>query len=461
MKITKNLTEGNITKNMLLYALPLILSSLLSQAYSTIDGIIAGKFISEHTLGAISATSSFETLFQSLLHGFAAGFAIYISHLFGKKSFSTIKRDVLGMTAFVAMLSFSIGTLAIVFRAPILNYLNVDPILRRDAEIYFTVYTAGYAIYYTNMLLINVLHALGITSFSLYVSVLSAVLNICGNLLTVVVLQMGVAGIALSTLVSALAATVFYLFMLKKAFREMDGERTPMQFSLSCVAHSLRYTVPAAIQQVAFHGVAFLIAPSINAISAAATTGYNISNRIYSFGTQGLWAASSAFACYTGQCVGAGDVQKIRRGLKIGFIINALIVLPCVLVLSGFARPIVSLFFPAGYTGESYRYAVRYATVFLPFIYIQLVGHLLHSYLRSLGAIRTVLWITFLGTFTRLSATLLLIPLIGMDGVFLGQIISWTIDALASLLLFFFRYRTAAHIQREIDRIHRDTEKHA
>ena len=461
MKITKNLTEGNITKNLLLYALPLMLSALLSQAYSTIDGIIAGKFISENTLGAISATGSFETVFHSLLQGFCAGFAIYIAHLFGQKSFAAIKRDVFGMMTFVAAVAFSIGTLAILFRTPIMSYLNVDPILWKDAETYFTIYTAGYAIYYTNLFLISTLHALGITSFSLYVSFMSAVLNIGGNLLTVVVFRMGVAGIAFSTLFSALAATAFYLVMLRKAFAEMVGDSTPTQFSLSCVKHSLRYTIPASIQQFAFHSVIFLIAPSINAISAAATTGYNISNRIYSFGTQGLWSASSAFACYSGQCAGVGDVKKIRSGLKIGFIMNALIVLPFVLVLACFARPIVSLFFPAGFTGEAYLYAVRYATVFLPFIYVQLVGHLLHAYMRSLGAIKTVLWISFVGSVTRLIATLLLIPVIGIDGAFLGQIISWAIDALLSIALFFFRYRTPAHIRRELDRIHRDTQKHA
>ena len=92
MKIAKRLTEGNVYKSLMLYSLPLILSSVLSLAYSTVDGIIAGKFIGEYSLGAISAADSFATLFNSLFSGFCAGFAIYVSHLFGEGSFSAIKK---------------------------------------------------------------------------------------------------------------------------------------------------------------------------------------------------------------------------------------------------------------------------------------------------------------------------------------------------------------------------------
>ena len=74
LKVTKDLTEGNIYKNFLRYTLPLIASALLSSAYGTIDAMIAGKFISEYALGAINATGSFEMVFYSFLLGFGGGF---------------------------------------------------------------------------------------------------------------------------------------------------------------------------------------------------------------------------------------------------------------------------------------------------------------------------------------------------------------------------------------------------
>ncbi|MBQ8339067.1 MAG: hypothetical protein IJY16_01320 [Clostridia bacterium] len=447
MAVTKRLTEGNIYARFVLFALPLILSSLLSQAYSTVDGIIAGKFVSEHALGAIGATSSFESLLNALFHGFAAGFAIYISHLFGKGNVRDIKRDVVGTVSFVATVSLLLSVLVITLRGPILDFLNVDPVLYRDAEIYFMIYAAGYAVLYVNMCLVETLHALGISSFSLYVSLLSAVLNIGGNLFAVLVLDLGVAGLAISTVFSSAMATVIYLVLLRRAFREM-GAAASCRFSLAGVRHSMKYTLPTALQKMAFLGIAFLIAPSINALGADATTGYSIANRMYALATIGLWAMSSSLGCYTGQCAGEGDTQKLRRGLRVGFLLNAATLLPFVLTIIGFAEPSISIFFPDEHGSAAFGYAVRYATVFLPFVYVQLVGHVFHTYMRSLGRVPTVLAITIVGSTVRLVATLLLIPLLHLDGAYVGQIISWAVDAALSFVLYVFLYRTDRQLSR-------------
>jgi Na+-driven multidrug efflux pump len=315
------------------------------------------------------------------------------------------------------------------------------------------IHALGYVIYYVNSLLDHALLALGVTSYSFYVSLLSVLLNLGGNLLAVLVFRAGVAGLAVSTVLSAVAGTVIYLVLLRRAFAELKSEPISFRFRLSCVSRSMQYALPTAVQQLAFHGIAFLIAPSINALGAAATTGYNLSNRIYGMGTMCLWAATSAFACYTGQCIGEGEPRKIRRGIGVGFWMNVVLVLPFVLGISVFAEPLVSLFFPSGYTGDAYTYAVQYARVYLPFIYVQLVGHFLHAYLRSLGCVRTVLGITVVGGVIRWIGTLLLVPVLHIEGVFVAQILSWAVDGLISVALYFLRYRTDEHLTRVMQRV--------
>ncbi len=453
MKVTKNMTEGNIYKNFLAFSIPLILSSLLSQAYTTIDAMIAGKFISEHALGAISATGSYELVFQSLFNGFAAGFGIYIAQSFGKGDFASIKRDTVNMGTFIAILSLAISVLSIIFCDPIMTYLKVDPILRADAEIYFGIYTAGYVLLYLNLVLLQILYALGITSFSIYVSFIGAAIKIGGNLLSVLVFDLGVAGLAFFSIVSSASCTVFYLIMLKKAFREMKSEKVSYRFSFSCVRNSLRYTVPAAVQQVAFHGVGLIIAPSINTLGAAATTGYNVANRIYLLGTQPLWCVTNAFSYYTAQCTGKKDYEKIKYGLKVGFIMNSVMLLPFILAIMIFADPISSIFFPAGFVGDAYTYAVRYAMIYLPFVYVQLVGHILHAYMRSLGSMNMVLGITIFGSAIRIISTILLVRVMHIEGAYLGQIISWAADAILSTAIVICGYRTLEQIKRVAERI--------
>lgn len=456
MKVTKDLTEGNIYRNYLLYVIPLILASLLSCAYSTVDAMIAGKFISEHALGAISATGSFDTVFYSFFNGFGSGFAVYVAHLFGKRDYVRMKRDIVQILMVLSVVIVAISAVSILFRNPIMDYLKVDPVFRADTEIYFVIYTAGYLVTYINLILMQILHALGVTSFSLYVSFASALLNIGGNLLTVLVFDMGVAGLAFSTLFSTAVATVFYLIMLRRAFRELPCEKISFRFSFSCVGRSLRYTLPAATQQVAFHGIGLFIAPAINGIGAAATTGNTVVNRMCNMCAQSFWNTTKAVSCYTAQCMGAEKHEKIRHGLWVGLLMNCAMLLPFVLVFCIFAEPIASLFFPTGYIGEAFDYAVRFAKVYMPFLYINMIGHLIHSYLRGLGIMNVVFGITVFGSLVRLAATLLLVPGMQMEGVYLGQLISWSADAMASVILYFCFYRTSEQIGRAIKRVQTD-----
>lgn len=453
MKFTKNMTEGNIYKVFLYYAIPLILSSLLSQAYSTIDAVIAGKFISEYALGAISATGSYELLFYSLFNGFAAGFGIYIAQQFGKGDFTTVKQDIVNIGVFISVLSVIISLLSVLLRNPIMDYLKVDPVLRADAEIYFVIYTMGYVLSYLNLLLVQALYALGCTSFSLYVSFIAAAFKIVGNLLSVLVFDLGVAGLAFFSVLSSATATVCYLILLRKAFKELPSGKTAYSFRFSSVGNSMKYALPAAVQQVAFHGVGLLIAPSINALGAAATTGYNISNRVYNIGTLSLWGVTNAFTCYTAQCVGKGEYKKIPGGLKVGFILNCLMMVPFAFGLAIFAKPVTSIFFPAGFVGDAYQYALRYTAFWLPFIYVQLVGHILHSYMRSLGSVNIVLGITLFGSAIRVAATILLVNTMHIEGAYLAQVISWAADAVVSTVIVICLYRTQDQLQRIVERV--------
>ena len=121
MPVVKNITVGNIYKAYFLYAIPLIFSSILSSLYSTMDAVIAGKFISENALGAISATASYDILFYSFFDGFAGGFAVYIAQLFGKGDRVTLKRDIVSMLSFVTLVALGVGLFSILFRAPIME----------------------------------------------------------------------------------------------------------------------------------------------------------------------------------------------------------------------------------------------------------------------------------------------------------------------------------------------------
>ena len=453
MKITKNLTEGNVYRNLLAFVVPTLLAALLQQTYTTIDAVIAGKCINELALGAIQSTASVSDSVLSVFSGFSTGFGIYISHLFGRKNFATIKRDIVHAVMAISTVALLFSALFVVFCNPIIRYLQVDPILQDDARIYFIIYSAGSVFTFLSPLLAAVLGALGITKVSLYTTLVSALLNLGGNLFTVLVLKMGVAGLALSTVVSTVSTIVVQVIALRAVYRELESEPVSYRFSFSGLRRSARYTFPAAFQLFAICGVNLFIGPIINGLDAMATTGYSVANRLFVLSYQTIVAAGAAFATYTAQSVGEGNYGKIRKGIKAGFLVNALLLFPVVLLVFFFAKPLVSLFFPAGYEGIAFDYAVHFAKFVLPCLYIQLVGHLYHCYLRSLGCVGTVFWISFFMSLARLLFVYLLVPFWGLYGVFAALVIYWFLDMIVSFVVYYFFYRSENQVMHRIYRV--------
>ena len=444
----KNMMEGSLPRNFLGYAVPLIFASLLSQAYGAVDAMIAGRFISDSALGAIGATTSFFTMVNTAFSGFAVGFAVYNARLFGQGEFARIKRDTVTIFVFLGVMGALMGILCFALRAPLFTALRVDPLLWKEAEIYFAVIVLGYPLLSLNFAFVQILYGLGVTGFSLIATALSAVLNVGGNLVAVLGLGMGVEGLALASLLSTCAVLVLYAVKLRRVFRSMPtaGER----FSLhpACILASLRYSLPTCLQQMTMYLSGLLVAPQINALGAAATTGYSVAMRFYDLTAQSYQNSSKPLAVYTAQCIGAGREHQIFRGLLWGLCQGVLLMSPFVLICAIFADPLSALFFRQGFEGESMALAVRFARFFLPFLFINMVNNLFHAFLRGMGAMKLLLLSTAVGSVAQIVATKLLAPAFGMEGVYLGLLFAWGTEAVFVLFLFLLRYRTPSLIAK-------------
>jgi len=127
--------------------------------------------------------------------------------------------------------------------------------------------------------------------------------------------------------------------------------------------------------------------------------------------------------------------------------------LPVVVGFMLFARPLTSIFFPADFSGDAYQYALYYTSFWLLFVYVQLVGHMLHSYMRSLGQVNVVLWITLFVSAVRVVATVLLVPVMHIQGAYLGQVVSWAADAVVSIAVVYCRYRTPDQLKKIVEHV--------
>lgn len=436
----KDLTQGNIYKTYLLFAIPLMLAGLLSQAYSIVDTMIAGRFLGEAGLGAIGATADLINLASSAFWGINAGLGMFFAMLFGGKQFARLKGSIISTAIVVFLCMFTICVLLILFRNPIFNFLEVAPSLRPEAEKYFIVYILGLCLIVFNDFGLCALNALGMSGYPFKMSLLSMALNIGGNILAVTVLDMGVLGIALASVFAAVIVDVCYVFKLVSVFREVREESQGAKISFIHVKDSFAYSLPAGAQQMVLYIASFFILPIINGTGAAATAAYVVIMRIYSVVASVYQNSSKTVSNYVAQSIGAGKRHLLPRGLRVGFLQSLLFATPFVLFFAIAPRFFGGIFFPTGFSGEALDIAVTFARVCLPFILFNVVNNLFHCFFRGMAAGGLLLLSTAVGTVSRLSITYLFASR-GMTAVFIGWIGSWIIEAAFCVLLYRFKLR--------------------
>ena len=444
----KNLSEGNIYKNFILFALPLIGAGLFSQFYSVFDTIIAGKFLGEEGLGAIGATADFLVFIRSPFWGYAGGFAVYIATLFGARDYQKMKKVLEMNVLIMAAAALLIGVFCVIFIDPIFDLLNVDPTIEGEAKIYFTICVLGHFFVVMPHCLMCMMSALGVTGFPFLMSLLAGALNILGNLVSVVIFDFGVTGIAWATVLAGACVVICYLFKFRVCLKELSIPKEKFSFDSFLLHHSFRYALPNTLQQMAMYFAGMAISPVVNGFGASATAGYSVTQRIFDITASIYQNSARSLLNYGAQCVGGGKISLLKRGWRAGLLQASVLVTPVLLSFILFARPICAVFFPTGFHGVALDYAIFFCRACVPFVYMNLLDNLYHARFRGIGAMNVNLTTTIFASVVRvLCGALLAIPY-GMKGVYFGMAISWGAEFLLCFIIDRVRFNTDEKIIR-------------
>lgn len=433
----KDLTKGNIYKTFFLFGLPLVLSGVLSQSYHIVDTVIAGKYLGEKGLAVMGAVSPMITFVSSVFWGMGAGFGIYIARLFGQKEYRKIKQSVFSAYVYLFVACLLVGAVLTLGYQPIFRFLKIDPVLKTEAFRYYAVYVMGLCFVMASNWGLYILTGLGVGSFPFYMSILSAVVNVAGNLLCVAVLKTGVIGLAIATVFASALVAICYAIKYCKVFAEMGVGKEKVRISWRALRNSLPYALPNCVQQSVMYLASMLLSPLVNGLGASASAGYAVVARVYDLNASVYQNSARSISNYSAQCVGRGEPEKIKKGVFVGLIQGVAFVLPFVLVCTFLHKHVCSLFFKADADLLTKEYAYLFCRRYLPFILINLVCNLFHGLFRGVKATGHLFVSTALGACVRYVASALLIKPLGMEGFYLGWVISWIAEALFVLVLFF------------------------
>ena len=316
-KLAKGLmTDGIIYKQLLFFSLPLILGNLFQQLYNIVDSIIVGNFIGGNALAAVGAGSAVINLLIGLLVGLTTGAGVVVSQFFGAGDPQKVKQSVHTAFAFTLIFGLIISLVGIFVSDYILIWTNTPPQVFDQASVYLKIFFSGLIFLTIYNMGAGILRAVGDSKTPLYYLGVACFVNIVLDILFVVVIGMGVEGVAIATLIAQAAAallTVHKLMISSQSCRLILKE-------ISIYGPRLRQIlyigIPSGMQQMIISLSNVIIQGYINGFGADAMAGWSAYSKLDGILLLPIFSFGLAMTTFTGQNIGAAKLDRIRQGAK-------------------------------------------------------------------------------------------------------------------------------------------------
>lgn len=436
-----DLTKGKPSSLIWRFTLPMLISIAFQQMYNIFDSIIAGNFIGttpldgELALAAVGASYPVTMLFIQIANGINGGCAVVISQLFGAKEHVRMKTAV--STSIIATLTIAtiLTVSGLIFCEPIMNLLNTTSDIFTDSVLYLRIYIGGLVFLFLYNVCTGIFTALGDSKTPLIFLIISSVANIILDLIMVIPLDMGVAGVAWATFIAQGASAVLAAATLFKRLRKIHTPHSSPLFSAKMLKTISRIAIPTICQQ-SFVSVGNLFIQSlINDMGAAVIAGYSSAIKLNTFALNAMACVSSGISSYTAQNIGAGKHERIPQGFKAGIVFTALYVAPFLVCYLGFGNVMISLFF-----SEPSEEALKIGTSFIhattPFYLVIGTKFIADGILKGAGAMRSFMAATFSDLVLRVALSYILVPKMGFDGFLWAWPLGWGLAAVMSMYFY-------------------------
>ena len=423
----KDMTHGSPARLITGFALPLMLGNVFQQLYTTVDTAIVGQFAGIEALAALGAADWLNWMSLGIITGFAGGFSIPIAQRFGAGDLHGLRKAV-GMSALLGAVIAVLLTAAFHLAArPVLLLLNTPDNVLPQALVYLRVMFSGLCIVMFYNVLASLLRALGDGRTPLVVMIIACAINVGLDLLFVAVFHWGVGGAAAATLI---AQAFSALFCLRAVCRLPMLRMTREAF---CPDHTVAGTLvrlgtPMALQNAIIAVGGMGVQYVINGFGFVFVAGFTATNKLYGLLEIAATSFGFAMATFTGQNLGAGQLERIKRGLRASAIIGVLTALCIGGVMAAAGRWILALFVSASSADAPavLDVAYRYLCVMCAALSVLYLLYVYRSALQGMGDTVIPMISGIVELIMRLSVAWLLPLMLGQDGVYYAEIAAWT-----------------------------------
>lgn len=311
-----DLTEGKVWKVIVRFALPLLVGNLLQQFYNITDSIIVGQFLGKEALAAVSASFFIYYFIISLVIGVGSGTTVVISQLFGAKQYQKVQLAFSSFFIFMLVGGIILSIAGIIFAEPVFRLTNTPEEVIPQAVAYFRIYIGGTFLFVTFNSIISILRGVGESVRPMLFILITTVLNIAFDLLFILVFKWGIEGAARATVVSQGIGMCIALAYVNNTHPLLSIKKQDMLFDWKLFKESLKIGLPTSVQQCAIALGLIALLGIVNSFGTNTLIAYGAAGKIDTIITQAILTLSGALAAFCGQNIGAGRLDRVKKGVQ-------------------------------------------------------------------------------------------------------------------------------------------------
>ena len=438
--MTKDLTTGKIMPILVNFTVPLVLGNLFQLTYNAVDSIIVGHFVGKEALAAVGICNPISTLMILFLNGLCMGASILMGIQYGAKDYKTLHRQISTTMLSGVVFSFFLTLFCVVFAVPILHLLQVDASIMEMTRQYLRIIFLGLMFTFLYNFFSSTLRALGDSASPLYFLIISAVLNIFGDLFFVIVLKAGSNGCAISTVLSEALCCLFCIIYIQKKVPILRLGKKWLVFDSRLLKKTIAYGWASAMQQATVQMGKIAIQALVNTMGVSVAAAFAVVNRIDDFAITPEQNIAHAMTALMAPNKGAGKNDRMREGFRCGMILEIVYGAAVMVICQVFAGELMALFVK---DEEVIGHGVIYLHLIAVMYILPAVTNAIQGFFRGIGDLKVTLMSSFTNMAVRViaAAPMILLWNFGIEALPYSYLAGWVAMLLVETPLMIRIYR--------------------
>ena len=442
----KDLTEGEPAKLLFFFTLPLLAGNIFQQLYGFVDTLIVGRFLGVEALAAVGCTGPLMFLFLGFVMGMTSGLTIYTGQRFGAKDFEGIRKSVAACTVISIVSAIAMTIIGVLFCRTLLEFMNTPDVIIEGAYSFIVIIYGGMSGFVLLNLQSNLIRALGDSKMPTVIQASTLTLNIILEPIAIILLDGGIPGAALATIVSIVIGNIIFFVYIKRRVPILHTRQGDWNFDRKILWEHVRIGLPMGFQSSIIAIGAVVLQMALNGLGPTAVAAFAAAHRVDGIAVMPMMSFGVAIAAYTAQNFGAQKFDRIADGVK-----------KCILMSCSFsvAVAVFNILFGADimkmFVGEGQEQIIEYGRQFLVITgvcyWILALLFIFRFTLQGLGQSFMPTVAGIIELVMRVFAALVLVDMFGYVGACLSSPLAW-LGACIPLTISFFITR------RELRRAH-------